>query len=109
VRGEHRGKDALARICGELELGKRAGGVLVEELDEQVLAVAHVVVERRGADAELARQTADGEPAPALALDDPARRGEDLLARGHRRAAAAGGGGGDLGHGTHPALSSSDD
>src|SRR5262245_18788866 len=67
---------------------------MVEHLDEQVVLVPHVVVERRRPDAELRGQPADGQLLPAFALEDVTRRGENLLTRRQRWPTGTAGGSG---------------
>ena len=64
-------------------------GVFVEQQEQQVFLVPHVVVQGRRPDADLRGQPANGQLLPAVPIDELAGRSQDLRAGGHRRPAGA--------------------
>src|SRR5699024_10251703 len=62
-------------------------GVLVQHQHLELPLVPHVVVQRGGPDPQLSGQSPDGDPLPALGLDQSPGRSKDLGPRGDRRTA----------------------
>ncbi|GAB3804760.1 hypothetical protein GCM10027605_29440 [Micromonospora zhanjiangensis] len=88
VDGDGRCDDAISRIAGQVA-AQRLLGMFVEQLDQQILAVAHVVVQGRRPDPELSSQPAHREPLPAIPVDDLPGGVQDLRTGGQWRSASA--------------------
>ena len=80
--------DSIPRLCGQYR-ARNLIGVIVEQLDHQILFVSYMVIKGRRADVKLRSESANGQLVPPTLINELPRRRQDLPTGSLWRAARA--------------------